>query len=573
MTRTDDQQPDKNQEATIEFEDQELSGVHISDEDLEAVDSDSKNARKKAKKLSKSQLTDNDVKLLRRKKWLIGGAIVLLIILVPLIIPASRWPILNTLGIRSTMNFSVVEQEDKIPLSNVVILLDGTFFTTTDEFGKARFENTKLGNHKVSIQKKGYSREDLIVTAGITASNTAVEVKSIGIKVNLDIRNWLTNEPVAGATVALEKDTVKSDKTGRASIVVAPESDAKTRLQVSAPGYKTQSIPLSFGVESKEVALVSDIKDYFVSKRDGKYDIFASNLDGTQQQKVIEATGKEDGDLLQFTLHRGNRYGILVANREGKVVNSRVIAGIYVIDFATAGLRKIDEGSDVQLLEWADDAIVFQKTNQNVNYDDPALTKLISFNPITGKQKQVAEANYFAAAVVAQNKVFYAGADGYREGGNTPLTSIDLGSSATKTYLEGRLPNVVTRSNYDSLTVLADDNSYYNIAVQNGAVKKIDRRIDSPYAFGLNPNGAQVVWADKRDGQGALLVRSTKQDDTKVVAKLSGLAMPTRWVSDRMAVVRIVTTAETADYVIDIPTAKSAKIVDVSDVRHVGVVL
>lgn len=562
---------DKNiTDEAIEFEDSAFDDVHISDDDLISDDKNSKTAKKKAKKLSKSQLSEKDLKKLKRKKWLIAGVIGLAIILLPLIVPLTRWPILNALGFRSTMTFTVVENEDKIPISNASVWLDETFFTSTDEFGNGTFENTKLGPHNVRIQKNGYSREDLSVVAGITETKNKTEIKAIGIKVNLDVRNWLTGEPIVGAVVGVNKDSVKSDKTGRASIVIPPDDDKTVKLSVGANGYIAQTVKPSYSSDSKEVALVADVKNYFISNRDGKFDIFSTNIDSSGQQKIIEATGKEDPEFIQFSIHRGNRFGVLIANREGKVVNNRVVAGIYIIDFATSNLKKIDEGSDVRLLDWGDDVIVYQKSDPNLNYDDPGFSKIASYNVASAKQKQLAQANYFSVAIVAQNFVYYAGADGYRDEANTPLTSVELSSGATKTILQDKIPSGLTRSNFDGLTLLANDSNYYNVAVKSGAIKQIDRRVDPALNFGLNPNGAQVLYAEQVDGQGALMLRSTSSDDKRVVTKLSGLKSPIRWVTDRLAVVRVVTTTQTADYLVDVPTAKSAKIVDVSDVRFVG---
>ncbi|MCB9822925.1 carboxypeptidase regulatory-like domain-containing protein [Candidatus Nomurabacteria bacterium] len=561
---------DKSTDKALEFEDSNFEDVHISDDDLISDDKNFKSAKKKAKKLVRSQLSDSDLKKLKRKKLLIVSAIALLIILLPLMIPFTRWPILNALGVRSTITITVLEKDDKIPISNASIWLDETFFTSTDEFGSGTFENTKLGPHNVRIQKNGYSREDIQVVTGLTETKNTIEVKAIGIKVNLDVRNWLTGEPIVGAVVGVNKDTVKSDKTGRASIVIPPDDDRKVKLSVGATGYISQLVKPSYTSDSKEVALVSDAKNYFISKRDGKYDIFSSNIDGSSQQKIIEATGKEDPSFIQFSIHRGNRFGVLVANREGKVINNRVVAGIYIIDFASSNLKKIDEGSDVRLLDWGDDTVVYQKSDANLNYDDPAFSKISSYNVGNAKQKQLAQANYFSVAIVAQNFVYFAGADGYRDEANTPLTSVELSSGATKTILQGRIPSGLTRSNYESLTLLADDSNYYNVTVKGGTVKQIDRRVDSSLNFGLNPNGGQVVYAEQVDGQGALMVRSTGNDDKRVVTKLSGLKSPTRWVTDRLVVVRVVTTTQTADYLVDVPTGKSAKVVDVSDIRFVG---
>lgn len=550
-----------------------LSNVRIADEDLEVEDSHKKAAKKKAKKLAKSQLSDADKKRIKRKKIIMSVAAVSSIVIALLAIPYTRWPILNTLGIRSSVQFTVVEKKDKLPLNNASILLDDEYFTTTNEFGQAEFENVRLGNHELSVRKNGYSREDISITTGITTSSHKVELISIGVKVNLDIRNWLTGESIAGAKVSLGEDAAVSDKTGRASIVVPPDSEDKVQLSVAADGYLTQTVPIRVGVESKEVSLVSSAKNYFVSKRDGKYDIFSSHIDGANQQKVIEATGKEDPDLLQFSVHRSNRFGVLVANRDGRVTNNRVVAGVYVIDFSNNTLKKIDEGSDVRLLDWGNDVIAYQITNPDLNYDDPALTRLVSYNVVSGRKSQVAQANYFSAALVAQNTVFYARADGYREDANSPLTSVELSKGTSRTYLDDVIPSYLTRANYDQLTLYGSNSQYYSINAGTGSVRVIDRRVDTDVHFGLNPNGAEVLWAETRDGQGTLLARSVKEDNTRTVTKLSGLTGPVRFVTDRLAVVRVVTTTETADYLVDVPTAKTAKIVDVSNIRFVGSIL
>ncbi|MCA9308838.1 hypothetical protein KC973_00520 [Candidatus Saccharibacteria bacterium] len=550
-----------------------LKDVHIADEDLEVDDKHSKHAKKKAKKLSKSQLSDTDRKRIKRKKVLIIGGIFLAIVITLLAVPFTRWPILNALGLRSSIQFTVVEKTDKLPLNSASILLDDEYFTTTNEFGQAEFENVRLGQHTLSVRKNGYSREDISITSGLTTSAHKIELISIGVKVNLDIRNWLTGDSIAGAKISLGEDAAVSDKTGRASIVVPPDSEDKVQLAVAADGYLTQTVPIRVGVESKEVSLVSNAKNYFISNRDGKYDIFSSNIDGTGQQKAIEATGKEDPDLLQFSVHRGNRFAVLVANRDGRVTNNRVVAGVYIVDFASNTLKKIDDGSDVRLFDWGDDAIVYQMTNPDLNYDDPALTQLISFNVVTGRKSQVAQANYFSAALVAQNTVFYARADGYREDANSPLTSLELSKGTSRTYLDGIIPSYLTRANYDQLTLYGTNSQYYSINAGSGSTRTIDRRVDNDLHYGLNPNGAEVVWAETRDGQGTLLSRSTKQDNTRTVTKLSGLTSPVRFVTDRLAVVRVVTTTETADYLVDVPTTKTSKIVDVSNIRFVGTIL
>ncbi|MFO0971098.1 MAG: hypothetical protein U0520_01970 [Candidatus Saccharimonadales bacterium] len=320
-------------------------------------------------------------------------------------------------------------------------------------------------------------------------------------------------------------------------------------------------------VESREVSLVSAQKNYFLSKRDGRFDLFSSNLDGSDQRKIIEATrSKEDEGLLQFTIHRSNKQALLVATRDGKIQNGRLVAGIYLIDLEKASLKKIDEGSDIQLLDWVDSTMVYTKSDPGINYDDPAFSRLMSYNISNSRLAELAQTNYFAVAIAAQTKVFFMPSDPYRSIENAELTSIDIGTGSKRTYLSGKLINYATRPNYTALELQDNSGANFELQVGAGTTKAIDRRPGNTLRFALGPNGEQVAWADQRDGQGALLLRNLKSGEEKVMAKAGGLTVPLRFIADDLAVVRIATSQETADYVVSLASGRLSKISDVSNV-------
>ena len=53
----------------------------------------------------------------------------------------------------------------------------------------------------------------------------------------------------------------------------------------------------------------------------------------------------------------------------------------------------------------------------------------------------------------------------------------------------------------------------------------------------------------------------------RIRRKISGLTNPIRFVSDDLVIARVVTSQETADYVISLSTGRSSKIVDVTNMR------
>jgi hypothetical protein len=300
--------------------------------------------------------------------------------------------------------------------------------------------------------------------------------------------------------------------------------------------------------------------------RDGKFDIFTSRLDGNDQRKSLKQPVKKMKGYFNLASNRNNQYGILVANRDGKILNNRIVAGVYIVDLEKSTLRKIDEGSDVQLLDWVDDTIVYSKTIPELNDDDPNLSRIQSYNVTKSKASEIAQSNYFPINLVAQNKVFYMPADSYRVIEGAALTSYEVNSGARRTYLADKRLQYGTRARYDALELQDSDGKNYELIVASGAVKGIDRQPGNQLSFAQKPAGGQVLWTDRRDGQGALLIRSTAANDERIITKLGGLMHPVRFVGDSLAVVRVVTSQETADYVVDIGSGKLSKIVDVSNV-------
>lgn len=544
-----------------------LEPVDISDEDLEAADKQKEVAKKTAKKNAKLLRTPEEKKRAKRKKIIIGASLFGVIIITLFVLPFTRWPILNAVGFRGNLVLIVQEKQSKKPISGVLFELGSGQTALSDQLGEVRFNNLKLGVQTVSLKKSGYSEATFQVTNGIGTTKPKPQIlKAIGLKLDVDIADWLSGKPIKGVTVAVGESKAQSDNSGRASVIIAPTDKAQVPVTVSAPGYIQQVVNVQLNVQVSQVNLVSAQKDYFISNRDGKYDVFSSNLDGSEQQKLVAATGQEDSSLMQFSVHRSNKYAILVANREGKQQNGRVVAGIYAIDLGRATLTKVDEGSDVELLGWGNDTMVYTKTDPTLNYDDPNLTKIMVYNVNTGKTTQLVQSNYIAATIVANNKLFYMPADAYRTIDNAILTSVDLTSGAHKTYLTGKQASYITRPNYNTIEVQTTDNTTFQIQVSNGAVTPLSRSVASSLQFALSQDGSQVAWANKMDGQGALFLQAASGGSQNVAIKAAGITAPVRFISSDLVVVRVATTEETADYVVSISSGKMTKIVDVSNV-------
>lgn len=569
MSDPDQTEPIKSpaDEPELKVDDGELRAIDISDDTLDAADQKADSAQKESKKTAKELQTPEERRRAKRKKLLITSGSVLAVLLLLLIIPLTRWPILNLVGVRATVAVTVQENESHKPLSSALVKIDDGRSVVTNSAGLALFGNSRLGKRTLVVQKTGYGDATSQVTNKLGTTKTTAKLKVIGIKLEVDVKDWLSQQALAGATVVSDKSTAQSDKTGRASLVIAPTDEKSVELTVSAAGYLTKTTTTELSAQSREVALVAAQKDYFISKRDGKFDIFSSNLDGSDQRKIIEATGKEDEEVVQFTIHRGNKQAILVANRDGKTKNGRLIAGIYRVDLEKSSITKVDEGSDVQLLGWGDNMVSYTRSNPDVTYDDPNFSRLMTLNIATNKLTQVAQTNYFQVAIAAQNKVFYQVADAYRTLEGAVLTSYDLGNNARKSYLTDRSVSYGSHATYPTLEFQTRDGANFELQIANGSVRAINHRPAPDLDFTLSPTSQAVLWSDQRDGQGALLHKNLSANDERVVARVGGLTAPVRFVSESLAVVRVSTSQETADYVVHLGSGKLAKIVDVSNLR------
>lgn len=544
-----------------------LVDVDISDATMEAEDKKSVLAKKRARKEAKKHRTPEEKKRIARKKVLIAGALFAAIVAALLVVPYTRWPVLNTIGFRGDLTVVAMDQNGEKPVGGASVSLENGQTATADAFGKALLRQARLGNQKVVIQKSGYGTIQQTVTNKVGSTQHTVKMKVIGIKLDFDVRHWLTHQKIAGAKVSYKDSTATADDSGVASLIVPPTDNLTIEATVEAQGYLTKKVKTELAIESREVSLVAAPKNYFISKRDGKFDIFSSNLDGSGQKKIIDATGNEEIDLLQFTIHKGNAQAILVANRDGRVENGRIIAGVYIIDLEKATLQKIDEGSEVQLLDWSGDRIVYTKSQANLNYDDPNLSKLMTYHIGTRRLTEITQTNYFSIAVVASEKVFFMPSDPYRPIDNASLTSYNLQTSARSTHLAGKLIHYGARSSYTTLDLQDSLGVNFQINTVNGAVRQIDNRPGASLQFALNHSGSQVAWTDKRDGKGALLLQPSAGGEQKIVTTSPGLTTPLRFIGDDLIVIRSATSEETADYVVSISTGKIAKVVDVS---HVG---
>jgi hypothetical protein len=554
----------ENNQASVD-ESEALSDVQISDQVLEKEDQIKKQESKAAKKRAKKLRTPEEVKRLKKRNLIIVAAVLISAVLLLFSLPVSRWFLLNALGFRGNLTVLVQDKKSFETITDVDVLMDDNLLGTTDSSGQLRLSGIRLGSHRLQVQKDGYSRYSQKITVGLKSSQQNVSLEAIGIKISVAVKNWLNEKPIAGAVIKSGSNKATTDSTGLANFIVLP-TDQKTKVVISAKNYLDRTVELDSRVESRDVTLVSSSKDYFISKRSGNYDIYSSNLDGSSQKKIIDATGKENPNFLQFEIHRLNKKAILVATREGKKINERIVAGVYLVNLENASLSKIDEGSDVRLLGWAGDSIVYTKTNPSLKYDDKNFSSLMSYSIASGVLSKVSTANYFQIASVVGKSVFYMPSPASGDNMSASLTGLNLTTGTSQTYLKNKQISYGFQADYGVLQIETLDSNYYQINSLTGTTSQLDSLSSNEKRYTLNFSGQSILFTELRDGKGALISKNLANNKEQKIISLGGLTYPIRSVSDSLIIARVVTNQETADYVIDSQTGKLAKIVDVTNV-------
>src|SRR5690606_23458535 len=115
--------------------------------------------------------------------------------------------------------------------------------------------------------------------------------------------DWHSAEPLSGVSAeTIEGTSAFSAEDGLLKLVTPP-SELPIEVTFSLDGYNQQTFttdPTNF--QEQEVKLVTAGFNAFVSKRDGKYDLYRSDLDGDNVTKIVEATGKERASSLALSL-------------------------------------------------------------------------------------------------------------------------------------------------------------------------------------------------------------------------------------------------------------------------------
>lgn len=508
-------------------------------------------------------------------KWsIIGGSVALLLAVA--LIPASRYFVLNNVGIRSSLTVTVLDGSTLQPLKNVQVSAAGVTGQTGSN-GEVKLEHLKLGSTNLTIDKRAFAsiKKPIVIGWGSNPLGK-FRVSAVGAQYVFIIQDFLSGKPIEKAELSSGEGNAVADKDGKVTLTL--DNNGKTDdeilvISVSAENYRTETIETKVGSkDSQTVKLVPARKHVFVSKRSGKYDIYTIDVDGKNEKKIISATGLERDNLALLPGNSGDRAALVASRENVRNKDGYLLTTLYQVDTKTGSLTKIDQSEDIRLVGWSsEDRLAYVKVAAGASAGNPKRYRLMSYNGKTASdQKELASSNYFNDVLMISNRLYYSLSDNYDDTATLGFYSLQFDGSAATKISEKEIWDVY-RTAYDTLQLDASgDYITYKVGssppslTSNTTTPALE---DRDYTDSLD--GKASLWVDQRDGKDLLLIfDKTANKDTTLLSK-KGLKQPLYWLTATVVVVRVSDGKEVADYILDIRGGEARKILDVSDTKGI----
>ena len=389
--------------------------------------------------------------------------------------------------------------------------------------------------------------------------------------------DYLSGKPVANAEVVSSDDvSARSDKQGKVVLTLGSLNPEDLRVKVAAGGYRDENLTLTVPTdetpaEVRQVGLVSNRKEVFISKQTGNYDLYKIDIDGKNKQVLLAATGLENGGL-QVVANRDGDEAALVSRRDNTHnQDGYPLQSLTLVDVKKGTTLTLDHSERIFIVDWLGDRLIYAKVKAGASAGNPDRYQLMSYDFKTTERLQLAAANYLTGVLSAKGKLYYAASNNYA-GGVSFLGRINPDASDKKVILSGTDIWNISRVSSDTLSIKTMD-SYYSYKFGDEKARKVvapPPGAEEGHFFLDSPDGTQSVWVDTRDGKGVLLRSDAETGKDTVLATQFGLCPPLRWLNDNTIIYRVGIPGEIADYVVSLDGGAPRKIVDLTSTAGLG---
>lgn len=484
----------------------------------------------------------------RKKAWTVPLTLTIVITGAAFGVPWSRYLILGQY-IERPYTVELVDAKTQKPVSSAQVAIGGVQ-ATTDAKGRATV-HAKVGPANLTVDKKYYQTLTETVFVGLAAQKGAdhIELTATGRQVPIAVVNKVSGKPLADATVKAVGTEIKTDKEGKA-VIVLPADQPTLSGTVSAKGFNDLKVTVQVTesvVKENTFAVVPVGKVYFLSRLSGKVDVVKTDLDGANRQTVIAGTGKEEEGGTVLLASRDWKYLALWSKRDSGLPK------LYLIDTDTDKMTVMDEGNASFLLSgWSNHNFVYSLTRNGVNSWEPNRQAVKSYDAekkriltIDQNEAEGVQSDYIVQAfenfTLVRDKLVYttrwsrynAYYTSYRnlDGKNSIIREATIGTT-TKKDLKS-FP--ATQYYYISATQYAPTEVYFELGSSNpkpdymeyddGQIKDaseadIQKAQTDYHTYLASPSGSKTFWTEQRDGRDTFFVGDAAGNNAKQVAVL-----------------------------------------------------
>lgn len=575
-TKVEPQQPEAPDEALIEAQAIDESNAKIENretdkavEDIVAKEGDAllaaqDAAAKKANNPKPAEKPGFKTSLKKILKSKTTWAIVVALLIILFAIPQTRYAILG-LVVKKQVSVKVLDSKTKTPVSNAAVVINGDAVKTNPE-GKVTI-SLGVGPKTLSVAKQYYKTSEESMFVGLKGqTNQDVQLNATGRQVPITVTSNITGSPVSDAEIQILKTSAKTDKKGKATIVLPTISDA-AQATIKAKGYNDMKVAVQITnetVKQNDFKITPSGKVYFLSNQSGKIDVVKSNLDGTERKVVLAGTGKEEANSTNLLASRDWRYAMLKSRRDsGQPV-------LYLIDTSTDKVTQIDgSNSSFELIGWYGHNFMYSPTSNTMSQSQSGRQTVKSYDADRLQNNQLDQTQAEGNASTYGYQVF----DNFHILNNLltytvqwntyDATGSGFNLSNKNDAIRGVQPNGQGKKDYQSFpaagvgyiqsaqygpqsvyySVYNSDNgqtTYYQFENQSVAtVKNIDQSdLNKVYPTYLaSPAGGQTLWSDVRDGKYTLFIGDSNAKNPKQIPSSTGDYAPYGWYSDSLILV------------------------------------
>lgn len=496
-------------------------------------------------------------------RWGTIVGFVLLILLIVLL-PATRYGILNAAGVRATSSLTVTSNDSQQPLKSAQVKLGGQV-ALTDENGKVTFKNLRLGKTDLEITKRGFAfvAQSRVLGWGSNPLGT-IGMTVTGTRLIFNTKDFLSAKAISGAEAVSGDFNAHADANGKIILAVDQNTDQDLKITIKAEGYRDENISMKLTeTGEKTIQMVPGRPRVFVSKRSGKLDIYKVDADGKNESVLLAATGKEREDIAVLQQPEGD-YTAVVSTRLGAHnKEGYLLSNLFILNNKTAELTKLNESERIQLVDWSGDRVVFVAVTEGASGANPNRSKLYSYQIGQPGAKQIASANYFNDVSLFKGSLYYAPSSYAVPVSSVKFFKVNPDGTNSSALLNNEVWNIF-RSDYDTLQLSVQQDWY---ELKSGTTPtKLSTAPANPKSrtYRDSPSGKQSLWVDSRDGKGVLLSYDVAAKKDTILVSQSGLALPVYWLNNTTIVYRISDGHETADYVRSTDGGNAKKLRDVT---------